>query len=163
MSIRKAALAAGYQPSGNNNPYNQGRELFDHPKVQQAIRERLEREHITANEILTRLAQQARADVGSFLDASGILNLTETSPTHLIKSLTQTVKENGDVTTRVELYSSQEALVQLAKIMGLYTTKLAITVTHEYEQLSDLERAGRILKLLETARARKETDVIIDQ
>jgi len=159
-SKRGAIVKAGYSPCRQNVRDAFNRMMRD-PQVKEYIAEYLKDVEMSAREVVARLAAQARGDVGDFLDEAGMVVLTEEAPTALLKSVVQTVKEDGTLNIKIDMYDAQNALIQLAKIGGLFVEKIALTDptgAHEYLGLGDEERAARIEALLNAARKRKEED-----
>ena len=122
-----------------------------------AITARIAERAMGADEVLDRLGEQARADIGEMLTEDGTLSLVQAKQlglTRLIKSINDT-----DKGLRVELYSAQEALALLGKHHGLFLDKLALTDPsgkQEYGDLTDEQRVARIAELLDAARARRD-------
>lgn len=91
---------------------------------------------MSANEVLTRLAEHARADFKDFMSQTGdgeiILDMDKAEgKTHLIKKISQRrmVRTTKDVvidetTLTVELHDAQAALVQIGKHHKLFTEKV---------------------------------------
>jgi phage terminase small subunit len=116
-----SARRAGYA-----SPNKAGPRLLVNDGIAAEIRSRLEALTMTANEVLVRLTEQARGDIGDVItvreDGSWQLDLakaTAAGKTRLIKKLKEA--ENG---VEFELYSSQEALVNLGKAHGLFREKV---------------------------------------
>lgn len=112
----EAARQAGY--SGKTASAI-GWENLRKPEIQAAIQERLAEFQMGADEVLSRLTQQARGSFAPFVrtSAAGNLigfNLGEDAPLHLIKKISHT--EKG---TTIELYDAQAALRLLAQHHGL--------------------------------------------
>jgi len=123
----EAAKAAGYA-----YPSREGWRLLNECEdVQTAVRERLAEKAMTADEVLTRLAEQARGNLGDFVevhdDGTWTINLKrarEAEKLGLIKTLW--VDRRG--TTRIELHDPQRALELLAKHHGLFSDAANINV-----------------------------------
>lgn len=123
-----AARKAGYSPRSANV---QGQQLLTTPAVRAEITKRLNYLQADADEVLTRLTDMARSDMGDFLDSNGNFDLkkaTEDNRTHLIKRYRKTsttfspprgIPYTVD-TVELELYDAQAATVQLAHILGLH-------------------------------------------
>src|SRR5262245_20366244 len=116
LNATKAAKLIGYNGRGHSS-YVAGQRFMARKDVQKLIQEYLAEQHMSAAEILARLAAQARGDVAEFLDDAGNVNLDPESPTYLIRALTQTTR-GDEVTNHVTLHNAQIALVELAKIAG---------------------------------------------
>lgn len=137
----EAARRAGY--NGKSNVA--GPQLLANLSIRQAIRERLNGMQMSANEVLNRLSEHARGDMGDFLDI-GPMGFTidldsakKRGLTHLIKKVklrtqTSVSKDGTEVETHdmeIELYSAQEALALLGKAHGLFKDKVDITSAGE--------------------------------
>lgn len=89
------------------------------PSIQKVIKARLAEKAMPADEVLARLAEQAKADMRDFMlhDAEGKfigVNLDTTQPLHLIKKLKPTRYGMA-----IELHDAHAALTLLAKHHGL--------------------------------------------
>ena len=119
-----AADRAGY--TGDSNVLGvTGYELLRNPKISEAISQRLRETAMSADEVLMRLAEQARGEHGRYITTSGtvdIVTLVNDKKAHLIKK----VKETKDG-MEYEFYDAQSALNTLAKHHGLLTDKTEIT------------------------------------
>ncbi len=120
-----AARQAGYK-----HPNQQGPELLKQPHIAAAIEERLGEVAMSANEVLARLTEHARSDIGEFLDIDGNLDLKrmkDSGMTRLVKKLNTskasgTTPKGGDwerETVTLELHDAQAALTTLARYHGL--------------------------------------------
>lgn len=138
FNATKAAKLAGY--TGNNNTLAvTGYELLRNPKISEAISRRLSESAMTSDEVLMRLADQARGDMGIFLAKDGdrltidLVGVKAAGKAHLIKRITQTTRRRTtkdateeEATTSLELYDAQAALVQIGKHHKLFTDKLEV-------------------------------------
>lgn len=130
MNATKAAELAGY-----SDAKNEGYRLKQDPEVQEAIKQRLEEEAMSAREVLYRLAEQARADVDEFLDEEGCFDIEKAraaGKTHLLKELSyEEVYEGGgrdrnpDLVRKVKfkIHDPQAALVHIGRHQKLFTDK----------------------------------------
>ena len=152
FNATEAARRVGYK-----HPNHQGPRLLVNVGIAAAITARIAERAMGADEVLDRLGEQARADIGEMLTEDGTLSLVQAKQlglTRLIKSINDT-----DKGLRVELYSAQEALALLGKHHGLFLDKLALTDPsgkQEYGDLTDEQRVARIAELLDAARARRD-------
>jgi phage terminase small subunit len=121
FNATKAAQAAGY--SGNNNVMAQrGYELVRNSDIAELIRDRLQESAMSANEVLMRLAEQARAQYSCYLGSDGHVDLEgllADGKGHLIKGIKETKYGR-----QIEFYDSQSALNLLAKHHGLLTDRV---------------------------------------
>ena len=121
----QAAIKAGYSPK---TAYSIGPENLKKPEVQQFIQARLKEKHLTADEVLARLADQSRGTLEDFITPAGrgfrfdMKKARDAGKMHLLKSITK-----GPRGTRIELYDAQAALVQLGRCHALFTDKTDIT------------------------------------
>ena len=116
----EAARRAGYK-----HPNKQGPRLMVNVGIRKEIERRLKEKAITADEVIQRLAEQARADHSQYLTDSGQLDmkrLIADGKGHLIKSI-----KNTQWGRQVEFYDGQTALVHLGKHLGLFTDKLEVS------------------------------------
>jgi phage terminase small subunit len=147
FNATRSAIAAGYS---KKTAYSIGQENLNKPDIKQVIDATIAEKSMTAEEVLTRLADIARGDVSDLMDITTMgFNLTLltkdeqgnliTKPqTKLIKKIKQKVtthiaKSESDedrevVETEVELYSAQEALNTLGKYHSLFSDKLDINI-----------------------------------
>lgn len=127
-----AARAAGYK-----QPYSQGPRLLGIVEIKEAIEERLVQHHMSANEVLARLSDQARGSLEDFIrfgfreDKDGKVSLTLTyavdlkkarrlGKLHLLKSWKASTATQGE---KIELYSAQDALKTVAQVHQLLADK----------------------------------------
>lgn len=132
----EAARQAGYSYPGKVGP-----RLTKTPAVEQAIRARIEAVAMGADEVLMRLAQQARASIGDYLDETGEIDwLKVKRDGHLIKSAAR--NSRGD---RIELYDAQAALVHIGRHLALFVDRLEVREEETMPAFGDgeLERAAR--------------------
>jgi len=114
--------------------------LKENPEIAEYVQQRLTETAMSANEVLMRLAEQARGDIGEYIVKDGgsftidIESAKESKRTHLIKKLTQRrfVRTTDDyrdeeTTITVEMYDAQAALVQLGKHHKLFTDKVEMS------------------------------------
>ena len=151
----RAARMAGY--SGDANTLSSmAWENLRKPDIKAAIEAELERLAMDEREILWRISQHARADLGEFLDTStpgrALVELSgEEKPLHLLKKVKQKVLvQGGDegvevLQTEIEVVDSQAALRDLARIKGLFKDNLNVTadVTISGEEVDQAARRGR--------------------
>ena len=117
----KAAILAGYS---ERSARSIGSENLTKPDIQAAIAARLAELQMSADEVLTRLTEQARGSIAPFLvtgddgTPSGF-NLASDRPLHLVKKVAIT-----DKGISFEIHDSQAALALLGKRHGLFTEKI---------------------------------------
>ena len=131
----QAAREAGYQ--GNDNVLAvKGHENLRKPEIAALISARIAEQAMLADEVLARLAEQARADISEFIKLEKgypVLDLEKAERAgklHLVKSLVPT--RYG---TKLELYDAQAALQLLGKAHGLFTERFDMTTHGEQLQV----------------------------
>lgn len=117
-NVTWAARDAGYR-----HPGVQGQRMLRHPAIKALVAERMKEKAMGADEVLARLAQQARASMADFWRPSGgVDHQAIQNNGHLIKAITNTSQG-----LRVELYDAQAALVWLGKAFRLFSDGVDIT------------------------------------
>lgn len=133
----EAARRAGYKSRSNTA----GSRLLSNVDIKAEIERRIDENAMTADEVLQRLGDMARGDMGEFLDIESMsysLNLEKaqekglTKLIHKVKDRTvMNSNSKGDETEvhtlELELYDAQAALVQLGRYHGLFTDRTEIT------------------------------------
>lgn len=128
----EAALRAGYSKRSVRQIASQN---LSKVNISEEIQKRISEKAMTADEVLIRLGDMARGDIGDFMDIESIsFNVSlkkakEFGLTHLIKKIKQkttiTQKKDGDEEENhwieLELYDAQSALVHLGKHHKLFT------------------------------------------
>ena len=115
----EAARKAGYA-----HPRNSASENLAKPYIREYIRKRLSALTMSADEVLSRLADQARGDIGDLIGKGGVIDLEkakEEGKTHLLKSIAWT--KQG---IRIEMQSQQHALELIGKHHGLFVDRKEI-------------------------------------
>jgi phage terminase small subunit len=132
----EAARQAGYK-----HPNVQGPRMLVRVSIKAAIEQKLKEAAMGADEVLKRLSDIARSDIGDFLDIGSMafsvdLNKAkEKGITHLIKKVRMrtTITQAADVTEtevhhiEVEPYDAQDALNTLGKHLKLFTDQVELT------------------------------------
>lgn len=116
----EAARRAGYS---KETARQQGQRLLTNVDIQAELERRFAEQAMSADEVLARLAEQARGDMRDFVrtDADGTptgFNLGPETPQHLIKKVT--ITEKG---ISFELYSAKDALELIGKHLKLFTER----------------------------------------
>lgn len=136
MNATQAAIRAGYS---EHSAYSCGQRMLKNVEIQAAIQQKLNDSAMKSDEILQKLTEIARADMGDFLDVSSMafqLNLNkakEQDKLKLIKKIKQfTVIKNGkddEENTRIEfeLLDQLRALELLGKYRKLFIDRTDIT------------------------------------
>lgn len=141
------AYQAAYPKSSRDAARRDGSRLLTNADISEEIQQRVAEITLSANEVLKRLTEHAKADIKDFLivAANGDVALDITAAegkTHLIKKVTQrrTVRttdqsEIEETVLTLELHDAQAALVQIGKHHKLFTEK----VEHAGEVLMRVE------------------------
>jgi len=153
----EAARRAGYKNARRSGPENVSKR-----GVQAKIAERLAAKAMDADEVLARLGDQARGDLGDFLHISseGVsIDLSQaTDKTHLLKKVrskkVRTGKEEITEETTIELYDAQAALEKIGRAHGLFKQVIrAVVATDDISNLTNEEVDARLDKLFAQATA----------
>ena len=151
----EAARIAGYAAPGQ-----QGHRLLKNVEITEEIQRRVSERAMTADEVLIRLAEQARGSMDDFVSfREGVkLPLLDLEKAHKAGKfgLVKKLKYNAEGTVEFELYDAQAALVQLGKVHKLFTDRQDVSAVVEDRTLDDEQRANRIAALLDRARARRD-------
>lgn len=134
----EAARRAGYSPESARSI---GSENLTKPNIRAAIAARLAGLALSADEVLARLADVARADVRELItfDAAGhfsALRLHQDAPLHLIKKITP-----GKFGMAIELHDSFAALIKIGEHHGLFKQGDDILKYIDLSRLSDEQLA----------------------
>lgn len=124
FNATQAAIRAGYSPKTARQT---GSENLSKPDIKAAIEARIAELHMSANEVLKRLADHARGTMEDFIHPESLyidLSMAKRrGKLHLLKKVKYTTRTKGEdeqvETVEFELYDAQSALVQLARIHGL--------------------------------------------
>ena len=138
FNATQAALRAGYS---EKTARSQGQRLLTKVDISKAIQARIDEKAMKADEVLLRLADMARGDIGDFMNISPMsysLDLEKAKKaglTHLIKKVkdrsVMTVNKDGEESEtqyiEIELHDPQAALVQLGRHHALFIDKKEIS------------------------------------
>lgn len=139
---------AAYPSAKRNTAASNGyRLLHENPDVIELVQLRLSESAMSANEVLMRLAQHARSNMGDFIrvtpDGSFAIDLTGAESAQklgLIRKVTKTTRRFGDTEIEeatIDLYDSQSALVHLGKHLDLFSDKLTVKLEKELKGALD--------------------------
>lgn len=161
----EAAKRAGYSP---DTAYSIGQENLKKPEISLFVKQRLNEAAMTADEVLRRLADMARGNIGVFMDEEGYFDLTTEeaiNSRHLIRKskVKKRVSSNKDdpwteTEVEIELHDPKDALVHLGRHHKLFTDKQELSGKDGGPidvNITDTERVERLLALANTARARR--------
>lgn len=115
----EAAKAAGYAPGRARKSASR---VFARPEMQAYIAERISERAMGADEVLVRLAEQARAEYARYITEFGTVDLDRMiaeGKGHLIKG----IKWDRDGRRIVEFHDAQTALVHLGRHHKLFTDR----------------------------------------
>jgi phage terminase small subunit len=133
FNATRAAIRAGYS---ERTAYSIGHENLRKPEIRGAVDARLAELSMSAAEATKRLTNWGRGSVEPFLAPGGLsIDLgseTAQANLHLLKKVKVTEKLLGTEGTvvaterkvEIELHDAKDAVVQIAKIRGLYTEKV---------------------------------------
>ena len=121
FNATQAAIRAGYS---EKTAHNIGYENVRKPEISDEIKKRLSDLAMSAEEITRRLAQMGRGNLAPFLHNGAIDITTESAREnlHLVRKVK--ITDNG---TEIELHDAKDAIVQLAKMEGLFVDKIEHT------------------------------------
>ncbi len=115
----QAAIKAGYS---KKTARQLGSDTLSKAYIQEYIQARLKEKQLTADDVLTMLAEQAHGSMADFITPAGrgfridLTKARDAGKLHLLKSLSK-----GKQGTRIELYDAQAALVHIGKHLKLFT------------------------------------------
>lgn len=123
FNATQAAIRAGYSPK---TAYSIGQENLKKPEIKAKIEKLIEERCMTSDEVLLRLAEHARSNVGDYIEVlprgQAIIKLEkakEAEQLHLIKKLK--ITKTGP---EIELYDQQAALQLIGKHLGLFKEQI---------------------------------------
>ena len=118
----EAALKAGYS---KRTARSTGCENLTKPNIKAEIEQAISERAMTANEVLVRLAEQARGEYADYIDERGAIDIRRMKADgkmHLVKGIT-----HSRYSTRYEFQDAQAALFMLAKSTGVATDRVEHT------------------------------------
>lgn len=121
----EAAKRAGYSP---RTARSQGQRLLTNVDIQAAIKARLAEKAMWADEVLLRLAEQARAEYAAYFNADGTVDLArmlQDGKGHLIRG----TKWDRNNNLTVEFYDAHTALVDIGKHLGLFKDGVQVDIS----------------------------------
>jgi phage terminase small subunit len=132
----EAARRAGYR--GNDNVLAvTGHDNLRNPKIAEIIQARIAEKAMSADEVLVRLAEQARGNLGDFLtfyegSRFPLVDLSKSpDKQHIVKKFKNSKRDGVEI----ELYDAQAALVHIGKHHGLFTDKIEVKLAKEIESI----------------------------
>lgn len=162
LNATRAAIAAGYSEA---TARQQGSRLLTYADIKDEISRRMADYAMSPNEVITRLADQARADIADFIGLDSA-KLKEHPQSKLIKKFKSTTTKLDDKVlserVEIELHNPHDALTTLAKHHGLLKDGITININIDLVMLawSELQSVGidparTFEELINLARARK--------
>lgn len=121
FNATQAAIRAGYS---ENTARQMGSENLSKPNIAGAIEDRMERLSMSAGEATKRLTEWGRGTIEPFVSDGGGIDLSTPKARrnwHLVKKI-----KVYDDRTELELHDAKDAVIQIAKIHGLYTERVEI-------------------------------------
>ena len=156
FNATQAAIRAGYS---EKTAYNIGWENVRKREIAEAIEKRLQENAMSANEVLSRLAEQARSNIAEFATINSGQELKRHPQAYLVKKFKRKVYNPPNSEPyedlELELYDAHAALVDIGKKHGLFSDNLNVKlegeldkVLDELEQNLEPELFQRILKII---------------
>lgn len=118
----EAARRAGYS---EKTARSIGHENLTKPDIADEIKRRIAERTMSADEVLVRLAEQARSDYAAYITPNGTVDmarLVRDGKAHLVKAIKETQHARN-----IEFYDAQAALELLGKHHQLFATKVEHT------------------------------------
>lgn len=149
----ESARRAGYA-----QPKQEGARLLSHDVIAAEISQRIAEKAMSADEVLVRLAEQARAEYAAYITDVGTIDLPamrQDGKMHLIKSI-----KPGKYGTEIVFHDSQTALLHIGKHHQLFTDRVDVSGGLELkENESAVERVtSRLDSIVARIRAQSGTD-----
>lgn len=153
----EAARRAGYQGS-DIVLGSVGCENLKKPKIAKAISEYFAASAMGRDETLARLGEQARTDLGDYIDAAGYVDVDKLKgdgKTHLIKKYEMTRLAGGNIRVKIEVHDPQRALELIGKHHGLFVERRKIEGEIKHDISKDLRDnlLGKMARIAETGSA----------
>lgn len=121
----EAARRAGYS---QKSAHKSGCDNIKKPYISRAIEARIAERAISANEVLARLAEQARFDANEFLSEAGELDMRSAKKKGLGKFVRRLKSQSGEhASVDIEFIDTQGALEKLGKHLKLFTERNEIS------------------------------------
>ena len=147
FNATEAARRAGYAAT-NGSLRSIGSENLTKPNIAEAIRQHLQESAMSADEVLMRLAEQARGNIGEFANIENSADLAKHPQSNLVKKFKKRVyrprNESDDPyeDIEIELYDAHSALVDIGKKHSMFSDNVNVKLEKELEQILDvLERS----------------------
>lgn len=128
----EAARRAGY--NGRSNSV--GHQLLTNIDIKAEVDRRKADLIMSADEVMVRLTQQARAEYSEYIQTDGTIdleNLVKAKKAHLIKKIKPT--RHGK---EIEFYDAQAPLELIGKQQGLFSEKIEVKLAKEVDTILDV-------------------------
>lgn len=168
----EAARRAGYAKKA---VYQIAYENLRKPEIMKAIQERLKESAMSSDEVIARLTQIARSNIGDFIqvqkdgfayvdlskpeasDSMAAIRKVRTKRSRRIDGKGKAAKTWEDEQIEIETHDAMKALEILGKYHNLFTEK-----DEDGNPLTDEQRVARVMAILDTARARRDGEATTD-
>jgi len=127
----EAARRAGYS---ERSAYSIGTENLRKPAIAFEIKQRIERSAMSADEVLKRLADQARAKIGDFIEITGDKWKFDIRALAEAEGIVKKIKSNK-FGLEIEFYDAQAALVHIGRHLVLFTDRIEHSWRNEMMEL----------------------------
>jgi phage terminase small subunit len=138
FNATEAALKAGYS---KRSAYAIGSENLKKLEIKTEIDRRIEERAMKADEVLDRLAQFGRSDIGEFATLEAGAELADHPQSRVVKKFKKTVitTKDGDLIENIELelYDAMSALQLIGKHLGLFKENIDHTGSIEIKVVYD--------------------------
>lgn len=127
FNANRAAEIAGY-----SHPNKQGFQVVHSPHVAEAISQRMAEAAMTADEVLVRLAEQARSEYSKYIGENGSVDLAamkRDNKMHLIKKV-----KPGKFGNEIEFHDGQVALLNIGRHHKLFVDRTEVTGDINYTE-----------------------------
>lgn len=118
-------------------PNTQGPRLLVHVGIRKIIQERLSAKAMSADEVLMRLAEQARGDISDFIRSHGAIDW---DAVHAKGYLVKKIRHTSGKESAIELHDAQAALEKIGRAHGLFIDRQKIEHGGEVEHIVKIIR-----------------------
>jgi hypothetical protein len=124
--------------------------LLTNPNIKAVIAEKMSIRAMPAEEVIARLSDHARADIGDLMDDNGFIDLAKAKRsrmTRYIRKVKVTETADGEVLNsaiEVAIHDAQKALITLAKHYGLLIDRVQVSTGDVEEQIMTAVKRGEL-------------------
>jgi phage terminase small subunit len=142
-----AAIEAGYS---EKTAHVIASNLLRNIKVKSKIAEETASRAMPAEEVIWRLSEQARADIGDLMDEDGFIDLAKakrSKMTRHIRKIRQVQTTDGEMLNNaieLEIHDAQKALITLAKHYGLLIDRVQVSSGDVEDQIMAAVKRGEL-------------------